>query len=92
MSKDPHDTFKGVSENFFFNLAYSNHLNLDERPMIIQNIKEDVTKDQIIEFYHNLEELLVQQSDKLKIQDFNLNYASSIIKQWKIQKELVTTL
>ncbi|CAD8148970.1 unnamed protein product [Paramecium octaurelia] len=50
MSKDPFDTFKGESDNFFFNMVYSKHLNPDERLIIIQNIKEDVTKEQISEF------------------------------------------
>ncbi|CAD8064221.1 unnamed protein product [Paramecium primaurelia] len=50
MKKDPHDIFKGESDNFFFNMVYSKHLNPDERLIIIQNIKEDVTKEQISEF------------------------------------------
>ncbi|CAD8068198.1 unnamed protein product [Paramecium sonneborni] len=50
MIKDPFDTFKGISDNFFYNMVYSKHLNPDERLIIIQNIKEDVTQEQIIEF------------------------------------------
>ncbi|CAK73895.1 unnamed protein product (macronuclear) [Paramecium tetraurelia] len=50
MNKDPHDIFKGENDNFFFNLAYNNLLKIDERLMVIQNIKKDVTKDQILEF------------------------------------------
>ncbi|CAK91956.1 unnamed protein product (macronuclear) [Paramecium tetraurelia] len=50
MAQDHNDTFKGESENFFYNMVYSKNLNPDDRLILVQNIKEDVTKEQIQEF------------------------------------------
>ena len=33
--KDPNDTFKGTSDNFFFNMVYSKHLNPDDRLILV---------------------------------------------------------
>ncbi|CAD8206716.1 unnamed protein product [Paramecium pentaurelia] len=50
MAQDHDDTFKGESENFFYNMVYSKHLNPDDRLILVQNIKEEVTKEKIQEF------------------------------------------
>ncbi|CAD8117802.1 unnamed protein product [Paramecium sonneborni] len=50
MAQDHNDTFKGESENFFYNMVYSKHLNPDDRLILVQNIKDDVSKDVIQEF------------------------------------------
>ncbi|CAD8095571.1 unnamed protein product [Paramecium primaurelia] len=50
MAQDHNDTFKGESENFFYNMVYSKNLNPDDRLILVQNIKDDVTKEQILDF------------------------------------------
>ncbi|CAD8155201.1 unnamed protein product [Paramecium pentaurelia] len=50
MYKDPFDIFKGESDNFFFNLVQSKEDEPDVRLLIIKNIQNNVTKEQISEF------------------------------------------
>ncbi|KAM3141018.1 hypothetical protein pb186bvf_006819 [Paramecium bursaria] len=50
LTRDPNDPFKGESDKFFFNQVYSKHLNPDDRLILVQNINEDVTKQELEEF------------------------------------------
>ncbi|CAD8177017.1 unnamed protein product [Paramecium pentaurelia] len=50
MAQVHNDTFKGQSENFFYNMVQKKYLNPEERLILVENIKYDVTKEQIQNF------------------------------------------